>query len=88
MAAAACCDLISEAIKDARLSIEGKYRAIQVLYSLEKFIKDAMATNHSNIGSYFGDKHLPGLTKMVINARKSKGEELFKPGGSPEGSNS
>lgn len=44
-----------------------------------------MATNHSNIGSYFAEKHLSGLTKMVVNAKKSKGEELFKPGGSPEG---
>jgi hypothetical protein len=65
----------------ARQQIQSSSRTCLLL----QFLKDAMATNHSNIGNYFADKHLGSLTKMVSSAKKSKGEELFKPGGSPEG---
>lgn len=43
-----------------------------------------MATNHSNIGGYFAAKHLPDITKMLIAANRSKGEDLFGTGGTPE----
>lgn len=43
-----------------------------------------METNHSNIGGHVADKHLAQLSKMIVDAAATKGENMFSPKPNPD----